>query len=103
MHAGTQGSRSSPEPAATGGSIEVELAVSDMHCQSCVALIEETLGRDPAVHRITVDLDAARASVSFDGTALSLEDLCTAVAGVGYHATPLSSGSLSLGSGDSEC
>ncbi len=74
-----------------------------MHCQSCVALIEETLGRDPAVHRITVDLDAARASVSFDGSALSVDDLCTAVAGVGYRAIPLSSGSLPLGSADSEC
>jgi P-type Cu+ transporter len=94
MHAGAQGSRSTPEPAA-GGSIEVELAVSGMHCQSCVALIEESLGRDPAVHRVTVDLDGARASVRFDGSALSVDDLCTAVAGVGYRATLLSSGSAS--------
>ena len=78
---------------AAGGSSEVELAVSGMHCPSCVALIEETLGRDPAVLGVAVDLDAARARVRFDGTALSVDDLCTAVAGVGYGATPLSSGS----------
>lgn len=93
MHVGAREPRSTPEPGAAVGSTEVELVVSGMNCQSCVALIEETLGRDPAVHRITVDLDAARASVSFDGTALSVDDLCTAVAGVGYRATPLSPGS----------
>jgi Cu+-exporting ATPase len=61
-----------------------------MHCQSCVALIQETLIRDPAVHSAAVDLDTARASVVFDGSSLSVEDLCAAVVGVGYSASPLS-------------
>ncbi|MGD0380695.1 MAG: heavy metal-associated domain-containing protein [Acidimicrobiales bacterium] len=97
MHAGAQEPGSTPEPSAAAGSTEVELAVSGMHCPSCVSLIEESLGRDPAVHRITVDLDAARASVRFDGAALSVDDLCTAVAALGYRAAPLSSGATVSG------
>jgi Cu+-exporting ATPase len=80
---------SSPGPAPAGGSTTVELTLGGMHCQSCVALIEETLIRDPAVESATVDLDTGRASVVFDGSSLSADDLCAAVVSVGYSATPL--------------
>ena len=82
----------SPERAPRKPSAEVELDVGGMHCQSCAALIEETLRGDPGVRSAQVDLDAARASVTFDGATLSVDDLCAAVAGAGYRATPLSSG-----------
>ncbi len=69
------------------GVATVELVVEGMHCPSCVALIEETLRDDPAVHAAAVDLDAARASVTYDPSATSVDDVCTAVARAGYAAT----------------
>jgi copper chaperone CopZ len=82
---------SSPRPASADGSTTVELTLGGMHCQSCVALIHDTLIRDPAVHSASVDLDTARASVVFDGSSLSVDDLCAAVVSAGYSATPLAS------------
>jgi len=77
----------------TGGTdlTTVELDVTGMHCQSCVALIEETLERDPRVARATVDLGQGRASVAFDRGAISVDELCATVTGAGYAATPIAS------------
>ena len=74
-----------------GDFTHVELQVSGMHCPSCVALIEQTLRQDPAVHDVTVDLDAARASVAFEESIRSVDDLCEAVRGAGYNAVPVAS------------
>lgn len=60
-----------------------------MHCSACAALIEERLVRDPGVRRAAVDLDAGRASVAYDPGAITVDDLCAAVTGAGYAATPL--------------
>jgi copper chaperone CopZ len=95
MGKGAVESEQSPELDPTGGPATVELHVDGMHCQSCVSVIEETLGRGPGVHRATVDLDAARASVTFDRATVSVADLCAAVTGAGYVATPLPPGDLS--------
>jgi hypothetical protein len=45
----------------------VELDIADVHGQSCAALIEETLARDPRGARATVDPDQGRASVTLIG------------------------------------
>ncbi|HLN41089.1 MAG TPA: heavy metal-associated domain-containing protein [Acidimicrobiales bacterium] len=96
MEDGAAGSMSVPEPPVTElpvpepgptRSATVELVVGGMHCQSCAELIEETLTGDPAVRHATVDLDAARASVTYDPATLTVDDLCAAVTGVGYRAT----------------
>jgi copper chaperone CopZ len=68
--------------------VKVELALTGMHCSSCSALIEETLGGHPAVERANVDLEGARAEVVYDAGGLRLEELCAVVAGLGYGATP---------------
>ena len=81
-----------PESAGTGGVATVELEVGGMHCQSCAALIEETLERDPGVHQAAVDLNAARASVVYDPQAVSVDEVCAAVTSAGYTAVPLTSG-----------
>lgn len=70
----------------------VELSVEGMHCQSCVLLIEETLADVPAVDQVVVDLDAARARVSFDPGGISVDALCAAVTGLGYPTSPLAPG-----------
>jgi P-type Cu+ transporter len=89
METGAGEPRSAPGPGAAAGTTTVELAVEGMHCASCAALIEESLRKEGAVRAAVVDLDAARASVTYDGSSVSVEDLCATVAGVGYSATPL--------------
>jgi copper chaperone CopZ len=63
-----------------------------MHCGSCSALIEETLGADPAVSQIAVDLDGARATVTFDPSATDVASLCAEIAKLGYGAAPAAEG-----------
>jgi len=70
------------------GHTEVELSVTGMHCGSCVALIEETLSRRPGVETASVDLDSASASVTFDPATITLGEICSIVAGLGYAAEP---------------
>jgi len=76
----------SPAPAP---STSVELAVEGMHCGSCVALVEETLGEQDGVTHASVDLDAARAVVDYDPARIDVDALTAAVAEVGYVATPV--------------
>ncbi len=89
METGAGEPRSGPGPGAGAGPTTVELALEGMHCASCAALIEETLRKDVAVQAATVDLDAARAWVTYDDSSVSVDDLCATVAGVGYGATAL--------------
>lgn len=70
----------------------VELAIEGMHCGSCVALIEETLGEMPGVERATVDLEQARASITFDENAIGAGELAEIVTDVGYPATLVPTG-----------
>lgn len=80
----------SPTPApqsASGTTATVELAVEGMHCASCAALIEEVLGDEPAVQKAAVDLADARASVTYDPSVLSVDDVRRFIAGAGYTAT----------------
>ena len=88
MGDGVAGPLSTPDPVPTADTTTVELLVGGMHCQSCAALIAETLTGDPAVREAVVDLDTARASVTYDPSALTAAQLCAAVAGAGYRATP---------------
>ncbi len=74
------------EPAGT--TVTVVLAIEGMHCESCVALIEETLVEDLGVARASVDLESARATVAYDPALHTVDDLCAAVVAAGYEATP---------------
>ena len=67
----------------------VVLAIAGMHCQSCAALIEETLVEDLGVTGAEVDLRAARATIRYDPAVHGLDDLCVAVEAAGYQATPI--------------
>ena len=81
-----QGAPSSSGVPGSDPSARVELVVVGMHCPSCVALIEDTLGADPGVESVHVDLEGGRASVAYDARAISVDDICAVVAGVGYSA-----------------
>jgi Cu+-exporting ATPase len=61
-----------------------------MHCGSCVALIEETLNERDGVASALVDLDSALAVIEYDPSVLGVEEIRTAIAGVGYSALPAS-------------
>jgi copper chaperone CopZ len=63
----------------------LEVAITGMHCSSCALLIEETLQVD-GVQEATVDLDQARARVTYDSALISPGALCALVAEAGYHA-----------------
>jgi copper chaperone CopZ len=54
-----------------------------------VALIEEVLAEQPGVSGASVDLDSARAVVTFSPSDLSVEQLQSAIEKVGYSATPV--------------
>jgi copper chaperone CopZ len=76
--------------AGTAGEIvTTQLAVEGMHCGSCSALIEETLAEQAGVSGASVDLEAARAVVSYDPSQVGLDDLRAAITEVGYSATPV--------------
>jgi Cu+-exporting ATPase len=80
------GSPDAPNGTPTSALVTVELQVTGMHCGSCVALIEESLLESPGVLSASVDLDAALATVSYDGAVTAVANLCDTVAATGYTA-----------------
>jgi len=89
------------EPASNGGSEgggavesatmptetrEVDLAISGMHCASCVRTVEDALGGVPGVEGAAVNFGVERASVSYDPGRCDVDDLERAVADSGYEA-----------------
>ena len=89
-----------PSPAGRGGQISlpvfkatetaepggVSLALSGMHCASCVTTIEKALAAVPGVSEATVNLGTGRADVR--GADLDPERLVAAVRASGYDASP---------------
>jgi len=67
----------------------VELSVTGMHCASCAALIEEVLAEQPGLQAAQVDLDAARAQVTFDDTVTDLGAVQAVIAELGYGSSPV--------------
>jgi len=64
----------------------LDITITGMHCPSCAALIEETLGADDGVTEATVDLDSDHARITFDPSVISPDRLCALVAEAGYRA-----------------
>ncbi len=69
------------------GPVTVRLAVTGMHCGSCVAFVEEVLMDQSGVAAATVDLEGGTARVTFDPSGVSVDALCAAVTGAGYGAS----------------
>jgi P-type Cu+ transporter len=77
----------SMEPARDGGS-SVALALErggGVACATCLGTIESALERLPGVEGVQTDVVNERASVEFDPSAVSIEDMRNAVASVGYR------------------
>jgi copper chaperone CopZ len=60
-----------------------------MHCDACVALIEETLGETEGVLTASVDLEAARAVVAYQPEVIDVDAIRSVIADTGYTATPV--------------
>ena len=69
----------------------VELSVTGMHCASCASLIEEVLAEQPGLLAARVDLEAHRASVTYDDGVTDLGTLQETIADLGYGTSPIGS------------
>jgi Cu+-exporting ATPase len=63
-----------------------------MHCSACATRIERTLGRLPAVASASVNLATTRAFITYDAATLGLDEVCQAVADIGYSAHAVDAG-----------
>lgn len=61
-------------------------SIKGMHCASCVMTLEGSLGKVPGVAKATVNLATEKATVDYDATQVTDQDLASAVANVGYQA-----------------
>ncbi len=77
-----------------------ELELGGMHCSACATRIQKTLGKLPAVASASVNLATTRAFVSYDPARLDAEELCRAVADVGYTAAPVADARTDRGGDD---
>jgi copper chaperone len=63
----------------------VHLKVQGMTCGNCARSVERKLVATPGVTKARVDLDAAQATVEFDGSRVQPEALAEAVRQLGYE------------------
>jgi P-type Cu+ transporter len=63
---------------------KVSLPVEGMTCASCVVRVERALKKVDGVHDVTVNLATERATLSFDSSVTSLDNLSTIIDEAGY-------------------
>jgi copper ion binding protein len=61
------------------------LSVPDISCNHCKQTIEEALSRISGVDTSNVDIPAKTVALSFDESAVSLDEIVGVLAGVGYE------------------
>ena len=64
----------------------ISLSLSGMHCASCANIIERSLKKVPSVKEANVNFAAEKASVLYDESRGSINDLIAAVKAAGYKA-----------------
>jgi len=64
----------------------VELGLGGMSCASCAQRIEKKLASLPGVVRAAVNFATAKASIDYDGTSVTPQDMIRAVTDLGYRA-----------------
>src|SRR5262249_54040632 len=69
--------------------LTARLALEGMTCASCAMRIEKGLKKLPGVADASVNLATERATVSYDPTQATMDDLVAKVEAVGYKATPI--------------
>lgn len=69
---------------------KISLSLSGMHCSSCAAIIERTLGKVPGVASANVNFAAEKAIITYNENSASIDDLIGAVKKAGYKAETVS-------------
>ena len=69
--------------------VTAELSLGGMHCSACAGRIEGALAHEPGVVSASVNLATTRAFVAYDPATVGVEELCRAVDGAGYSASPV--------------
>jgi Cu+-exporting ATPase len=69
---------------------QVILKISDMESQHCVSIIERTLQKLVSAKDISVNLATKTASLSYDPSKISIDEILTAISNAGYSPEPLS-------------
>src|SRR5215469_13019638 len=90
-----QSGTTSIAPATQGSQAGITLALEGMSCASCALRIEKGLKKVPGVADASVNLATERATVRYDPTQASVDDMLAKVKATGYAATPLTERSLS--------
>jgi copper chaperone CopZ len=67
--------------------MKAELNIDGMHCESCAALIKETLEETAGVERADVSFGGKTAVVSFDDNVVPQNTLVEKIQDIGYIAT----------------
>ncbi|ETX28700.1 heavy metal translocating P-type ATPase [Roseivivax isoporae] len=82
----------------TGATVlpDILIHLPTIHCATCIATAERTLGAEPGVLSARVNLSLKRALVTTDGT-IGATELCTALERAGLPAHPLDTGRLATG------
>jgi copper chaperone CopZ len=65
----------------------VFIRIEGMHCHKCEAAIKKTVQRLPGVHEVEVDFASGQASVLFDPTLVTINQLVDGVKQAGYKPT----------------
>lgn len=82
----TQPTKSVNIPEEANTNARVNLSLSGMHCTSCAGIIEKGLKKVPGVKEARVNFTAEKATVFYDETKASVQDLITSVKKSGYQA-----------------
>jgi copper chaperone CopZ len=67
--------------------MKAELHIDGMHCDSCAALIKETLEETAGVERADVSFGGKTAVVNFDDNVVQQKTLIKKIQDIGYSAT----------------
>lgn len=63
------------------------IRIEGMHCHRCEVAIQRKLGEIPGVHEAEVDFNSGQASILFDHSAATVDQLVEAIHEAGYKAT----------------
>ena len=65
---------------------KIQLSISGMHCASCATILTKALQKVSGVKEATVNYSTERASVDYDSSKTTIDQLLQAVAAKGYKA-----------------
>jgi len=66
------------------------IRIEGMHCHNCETAIRKSLSGIAGVHEVEVDFNSSQASVLYDPTAVTVQQLVSTVSRVGYRVTGFS-------------